>query len=379
MAYIRRIWVARAGTFLNRFLKSNETANSVELVNDPTITEAGTSFTAAAMNNIEDGIEEALAQNRELTITATSGGALPLTAASKSKQQLTGTSAHTVVLPVVTTLSLGFNYTIINSSTQSITINSSGGNLVKTLLAGKSVVIVCVAITGTGAASWAIVDMDALTLNGHADSYFALMSYFTDGVANAADNSVTANCTPYHDLRATYESPIDAIPMMLGLDYNEFIIQHFYTGPITSRTVGASSVDDNCYIIKKSMPSDHSNCMFTAKNFGDGLLAEWETRYLSGGFVGWTKTRNADGSVPNATNAAGLLDPAGHVLQARMGSFVGNGGVVTVTLANPFANQGINVVITHNGVASYSSMLSTSQFVDATVYGDTYYYIAYGF
>ena len=52
-------WIARVGTALNRFLKSNEVAASVELTNDPTgITTAGTPFTVANMNNIETGIKD---------------------------------------------------------------------------------------------------------------------------------------------------------------------------------------------------------------------------------------------------------------------------------------------------------------------------------
>ena len=59
MAYTKNLWIARVGTALNRFLKTNEDAGSVELTNDPTgITTAGTPFTVANMNNIETGIED---------------------------------------------------------------------------------------------------------------------------------------------------------------------------------------------------------------------------------------------------------------------------------------------------------------------------------
>jgi len=60
MAYIKTSWVARVGTALNRFLKTNESAGSVELTNDPTgVTTAGTPFTVANMNKIEQGIYDA--------------------------------------------------------------------------------------------------------------------------------------------------------------------------------------------------------------------------------------------------------------------------------------------------------------------------------
>ena len=58
--YTRTNWVARVGTALNRFLKTNETSTEVELTNDPTgVTTAGTPFTVANMNKIEDGIYDA--------------------------------------------------------------------------------------------------------------------------------------------------------------------------------------------------------------------------------------------------------------------------------------------------------------------------------
>ena len=60
MAYVKTNWLARVGTALNRFLKTNETSTEVELTNDPTgVTTAGTPFTVANMNKIEDGIYDA--------------------------------------------------------------------------------------------------------------------------------------------------------------------------------------------------------------------------------------------------------------------------------------------------------------------------------
>jgi len=58
--YEKNNWKARKGTNLNRFKKSQETALSVILENEPTsVTEPGTPFSTANMNKIEDGIFEA--------------------------------------------------------------------------------------------------------------------------------------------------------------------------------------------------------------------------------------------------------------------------------------------------------------------------------
>ena len=88
------------------------------------------------------------------TTTATAAGTTTLTASSTLLQFFTGVTTQTVVLPVVTTLSLGQRYEIHNNSTGAITVNSSGANLVATVAANTTTVCTCILITGTTAASW---------------------------------------------------------------------------------------------------------------------------------------------------------------------------------------------------------------------------------
>jgi hypothetical protein len=58
--YIKTNWLAKVGTGLNRFLKSDEDTTHVTLSPDPTgISQAGTPFTVDNMNHIEDGIYDA--------------------------------------------------------------------------------------------------------------------------------------------------------------------------------------------------------------------------------------------------------------------------------------------------------------------------------
>jgi len=86
--------------------------------------------------------------------TVTAGATTTLTVSSATVQEFTGTTTQIVVLPVVTTLRLGHQFTIANHSTGSITLNSSGGNLVGTITAGNTLVVRCILLTGTTAASW---------------------------------------------------------------------------------------------------------------------------------------------------------------------------------------------------------------------------------
>jgi hypothetical protein len=86
--------------------------------------------------------------------TATAAGTTTLTSTSPSVQFFTGTSTQTIVLPVASTMVLGQRFTIHNNSTGSLTVNSSGANLVGTVQANMSVIITCISTSGTSAASW---------------------------------------------------------------------------------------------------------------------------------------------------------------------------------------------------------------------------------
>jgi hypothetical protein len=110
------------------------------------------------------------------TTTATAAGTTTLTVDSTYLQFLTGTTTQTVQLPDVTTLVLGQQFYIRNNSTGLVTVTSSGGNTVRILAAVTRAVFTCIAITGTGAASWSVM-------------YIGIN--ITDGKVLSASNSLT--------------------------------------------------------------------------------------------------------------------------------------------------------------------------------------------
>jgi hypothetical protein len=85
---------------------------------------------------------------------ATSTVSVSLSVGTPPETFLTGTAAQPIAMPDVTTLVLGKQYLIKNNSSASATINSSGGNLIVAVPAGNAVVLTCILITGTTAASW---------------------------------------------------------------------------------------------------------------------------------------------------------------------------------------------------------------------------------
>lgn len=88
------------------------------------------------------------------TTTATAAGTTTLDNTSTYNQFFTGSTTQTVKLPDVTTLVLGWTFHISNNSTGTLTVVSSGSNTISTVLPGTSLQLVCIAITGTTAASW---------------------------------------------------------------------------------------------------------------------------------------------------------------------------------------------------------------------------------
>lgn len=88
------------------------------------------------------------------TTTATAAGTTTLTVASNYIQQFTGSTTQTVTMPVASTLAQGQSWQIINNSTGTVTVNSSGGNLIVSLAANTAAIVTCVLTSGTSAASW---------------------------------------------------------------------------------------------------------------------------------------------------------------------------------------------------------------------------------
>ena len=89
------------------------------------------------------------------TATATAAGTTTLVVGSNQYQTFTGSTTQTVVLPVVTTLTAGRNFHIVNQSTGVVTVNTSGGNTIQAMAANTALDLkVQNTAGGTGTASW---------------------------------------------------------------------------------------------------------------------------------------------------------------------------------------------------------------------------------
>lgn len=102
------------------------------------------------------------------TSTATAAGTTTLTNTSSQYQLFTGSTTQTITLPVTSTLDVGWSFHIVNNSTGNLTVNSSGGNLVTTIISGVTAMVTCVGTTLTTAADWepGFTDFQSLTGTG---------------------------------------------------------------------------------------------------------------------------------------------------------------------------------------------------------------------
>jgi hypothetical protein len=100
-------------------------------------------------------------------------------------QVFTGSINQQLTLPVASTLKVGWSFKIINNnSTNSITINSSGGNLVGNVISGMSATVTCVLASGTTAASWDFETTGCSVLSGTGTSILTNVGPTITGVLN---------------------------------------------------------------------------------------------------------------------------------------------------------------------------------------------------
>jgi hypothetical protein len=120
--------------------------------------------TASAGANALDGY---------LTITSAAGTTV-LDNTTPLNIVVTGTAAQTIRLPDVTTLALGWTFKITNTSTGTVTVQSSGANaFANTLTGGMVGRFICIAVTGTTTASWVQIFDGATTRTGTGGLVFA--------------------------------------------------------------------------------------------------------------------------------------------------------------------------------------------------------------
>jgi hypothetical protein len=137
----------------------------------------------------------AMASLMGYTSTATAAGTTTLTNTSSYYQQFTGVTTQTVTLPVTSTLVTGWTFHIVNNSTGNVTVNSSGANLVITVLPGTTAMCTCIGTTLTTAADWEFGLTDFSTATGTGSVVLSTSPTLVTPVLGTPASGTLSSCT----------------------------------------------------------------------------------------------------------------------------------------------------------------------------------------
>jgi hypothetical protein len=173
-----------------------------------------------------------VAASNSAASTVTSVTQVTLTAQSATTQIFTGGIAQTVQLPVAATLDIGHPFFIINDSSNTLTVNSSGGNVVALLAANTFAWLVCFQASGTTAASWTfryfgaalfggkkLTIQNTLTLAGPDNTTldFGAWVAYTPTVTATAGTFTTVSATGrYKQFGKTIQLQVDVLMTAIG-------------------------------------------------------------------------------------------------------------------------------------------------------------------
>jgi hypothetical protein len=129
------------------------------------------------------------------TTTATAAGTTTLTNTSSYYQQFTGVTTQTVTLPVTSTLVTGWTFHIVNNSTGNVTVNSSGSNLVITVLPGTTAMCTCIGTALTTAADWESGLTDFSTATGTGSVVLSTSPTLVTPVLGTPSSGTLSSCT----------------------------------------------------------------------------------------------------------------------------------------------------------------------------------------
>ncbi len=109
---------------------------------------------------------------------AQAAGTTVLTVGSAAIQRSTGSGGQIYTLPVTSTLAIGQSFIFTNVGSDIVTVNSSGGNLVMSVLPGATGSATVNAITGTAASSWDVATLPSslLSVNIQTDTTYTLLA-----------------------------------------------------------------------------------------------------------------------------------------------------------------------------------------------------------
>jgi len=324
-----------------------------------------TTLTNPVINNIKMGY----------STTATAAGTTTLTISSNYRQFFTGTLAQTIVLPVTSTLVTGIAYEIENNSTGTLTVNSSGGNLVGTIPAGVCAHAVCIGTTLTTAADWDWDYISTTTITGTGANVLGTSptitspTLVTPALGTPASGTLT-NCTglPTSALTGSISEANGGTGTTTG--YYGFKNRIINGAMVINQRAFSASATDNTYTLDRWFTSASQNSKFTVAQsstapagFINSLLATSSSAYTVGASELFTVNQYIEGlNVADfawGTASASTVTLSFWVRSSLTGTFGGsiqNSGVnrsypftYTISSANTFEYKTITIAGDQSG------------------------------
>jgi len=209
-----------------------------------------------------------------VTSTATTGASTTLVATSTTIQVFTGTLAQTIILPVATTMVVGQNFSIINQSTQILTVqyqDASSFTLQANIATGNSLNIILTSV-GSSNGTWVVDNSSA-------------PPGVTSTATAAGTTTLVENSTQIQvftgSLSQTIKLPV-ATTMINGQPYE---IYNQSSAPLTVQYQDASSftqqttVAPNTSLVVKLVSNSTANGLWSVQASSSGGINPWAASY----------------------------------------------------------------------------------------------------
>ena len=247
----------------------------------------------------------AMANLMGFTSTATAAGTTTLTNTSSYYQLFTGATTQTIVLPVTSTLQTGWTFHICNNSSGTLTVNSSGGNLVISVVAGLTVMCTCIGTTLTTAADWEAGFTDFSTLTGTGAVVLGTSPTISSPSMSSPSATGSLNFTGTSSSTANFASSVTTGTTNICTSQTSGTLTIGGTSGTGTQTIGQSTVSQTTNIQAGATASGSTKTV----NIGTGGLAGSTTNIAIGSTTGTSTTTlngTVTGTISTATSANGV-------------------------------------------------------------------------
>jgi hypothetical protein len=288
------------------------------------------------------------------TTVATAAGTTTLDNTSSFYQLFTGSTTQTVVLPVTSTLALGWSFRINNSSSGALTIQSSGLNAVVTVNGNTTVYLTCINTGVTDATGWRVGFTEVAAVTGSGSMVLNVSPTITGALNFTGSTSSNAFFgTAQTTGQITIGSASQVGRILIGASTNSQPIQIGAGATAASATAVAtgSSISGTTLTLGTVTSGTFSIGMVVS---GTGVLAG--TYISAGSGLSWTVTQSqtvASTTITGTTQKSidiGVNGVSGSITNITLGS--ATSGATSITTINGALNYVLNTVTVTSGAGT---------------------------